>query len=191
MVSYRGKLTRYQELQYHLDAECHIFMEEQDTTYDAIKKTWANILSSVSLPNQGSLPQKQTSYSDDVQYQQPVEGWALKTVLKVNQDMPDHVRNYLIQKYNVGAQKGNKAHPKKVEHEMKHTRKPTGGLLFQPQERRTCKQIASFFSSLSKSQREKGVEGGVEDLKVRMMIQPFQLVRTKTLKHCSCLLNVK
>ena len=154
--------ANYEELQYHLDAECHIFMEEQDTTYDAIKKKWANILSSVSLPNQGSLPQKQTSYSDDVQYQQPVEGWTLKTVQKSTR-MPDHVRNYLIQKFNVGAQKGNKADPKKVEHEMKHTRKPTGGLLFQSYEWRTCKQIASFFSSLSKSQREKGVEGGVED----------------------------
>ena len=43
--------SNYEELQHHLDAECHLFMEEQDTTYDTIKKKWANILSSVSLPN--------------------------------------------------------------------------------------------------------------------------------------------
>ena len=36
--------SNYEELQHHLDAECHLFMEEQDTTYDNIKKKWANIL---------------------------------------------------------------------------------------------------------------------------------------------------
>ena len=39
----------YKELQYHLDAERHLFVEEQDTAYDVIKKEWASILSNVSL----------------------------------------------------------------------------------------------------------------------------------------------
>ena len=30
--------STYEELQHHLDTECHIFMEEQDTAYDIIKK---------------------------------------------------------------------------------------------------------------------------------------------------------
>ena len=45
---------------------------------------------------------------------------------------------------------------------MKHAQSSTGGLLFQPHEWRTSKQIASFFSILSKSQRAKSVEGGTE-----------------------------
>ena len=77
--------------------------------------------------------------------------------------MPDHVRSYLIQRLNEGAQKGNKADPKQDEHEMKHARKPTGGLLFQPHEWCTSRQIASFFSSLSKVHHVKGVERGAED----------------------------
>ena len=41
---------------------------------------------------------------------------------------------------------------------MKHARDARGELLFQPSEWRTSKQIASFFSNLSKSQRKAGVE---------------------------------
>ena len=41
---------------------------------------------------------------------------------------------------------------------MKHVRNTTGGLLFQPYEWRTSKQIASFFSNLSKSQRTKNTD---------------------------------
>ena len=36
-------VSTYEELQHHLDTECHIFMEEQDTAYDIIKKKWASI----------------------------------------------------------------------------------------------------------------------------------------------------
>ena len=55
-------------------------MEERDTTYDTMKKSWARIVSSVSMPNQSSFPQKQTTYGIDVQYQATVEGWVLKRV---------------------------------------------------------------------------------------------------------------
>ena len=72
--------SNYEELQHHLDAECHLFMEERDTTYDTLKKGWARIVSSVSMPNQSSFPQKQTTYGIDVQYQATVEGWVLKRV---------------------------------------------------------------------------------------------------------------
>ena len=47
--------STFDNLQQHLDAERHVFMEEQDTAYDVIKK-WASILSSVSLQKQGSVP---------------------------------------------------------------------------------------------------------------------------------------
>ena len=43
---------------------------------------------------------------------------------------------------------------------MKHVRNTTGGLLFQPYEWCTSKQIASFFSNLSKSQRVKNIDEG-------------------------------
>lgn len=48
--------STFENLQQHLDAERHVFMEEQDTAYDVIKKKWASILSSVSLQKHGSVP---------------------------------------------------------------------------------------------------------------------------------------
>ena len=153
--------STYEDLQHHLDTECHIFMEEQDTAYDIIKKKWASILSSVSLPKQGSLSQMKTSCESVVRNQPTFEGWALKTVQKSTR-MSENVTTYLIKKFNDGAQKGNKADAKQVEHEMKHAQSSTGGLLFQPHKWRTSKQIASFFYTLSKSQRAKSVEGGTE-----------------------------
>ena len=138
-------------------------MEEQDTAFAVIKKKWADILSNVSQQKQVPLPSMQTSYEGFMECQAAVEGWAFKTVQKSSR-MSDDVRNYLTQKFNDGAQKGNKADPKQVEHEMKHTRKSTGGLSFQPHEWRISKQIASFFSSFSKSQSTKNVEGETESI---------------------------
>ena len=49
---------------------------------------------------------------------------------------------------------------KRIQNRLKHVRNTSGGLLFQPFEWRTSKQIASFFSNLSKSQRAKNIDEG-------------------------------
>lgn len=154
--------STFDNLQQHLDAECHVFMEEQDTAYDVIKKKWASILSSVSLQKQGTVSAVDqicdgTSASGETQ--QTVKGWALKTITRSSR-MTENVKSYLTQKFNRGAKDGNKADAKQVEHDLKHARDTRGELLFQPNEWRTSKQIASFFSSLSKSQRKAGFEAG-------------------------------
>ena len=74
--------------------------------------------------------------------------------------MTENVKSYLTQMFNRGAKEGNKADAKQVEHDMKHARDARGEFLFQPNEWRTSKQIANFFSNLSKSQRKAGVEAG-------------------------------
>ena len=175
--------SNYKELQHHLDAERHLFVEEQDTTYDVIKKKWASILSNVSLQKQRTFPSMQAGNEGVLDRQEAVDGWALKTVQKSSR-MSEDVRNYLIQRFKDGAKTGNKADPKQVEHEMKHVRNTTGGLLFQPFEWRTSKQTASFFSNLSKSQRAKNIDEGnhgieTEDEEPNIQdknLQPLQLV---------------
>ena len=102
-----------------------------------------------------------TSCESDKRNQPTFGGWVLKTVQKSTR-MSQNVTTYLIKKFNDGAQKGNKADAKQVEHAMKHARSSTGSLLFQPHEWRTSKQISSFCYILSKSQRAKSVEGGTE-----------------------------
>ena len=139
--------STFDNLQQHLDAKRHVFMEEQDTSYDVIKKKWASILSSVSLQKQGTVPTVHkicdgTAASGETQ--QTVKGWALKTITRSSR-MTEEVKSYLTLKFNRGAKEGNKADAKQVEHDMKHTRDTRGELLFQPNEWRTSKQIVSFF----------------------------------------------
>ena len=74
--------------------------------------------------------------------------------------MSEHIRDYLTQRFKDEAKTGNKTDLKQVEHEMKHARNSAGGLLFQPYEWRTSKQIPSFFSNLSKSQWTKNIDEG-------------------------------
>ena len=154
--------STFDNLQQHLDAERHVFMEEQDTAYDVIKKKWASILSSVSLQKQGSVPPVKKLCEGTAAFgenQQTVKGWALKTITRSSR-MTENVKSYLTQMFNRGAKEGNKADAKQVEHDMKHARDARGEFLFQPNEWRTSKQIANFFSNLSKSQRKAGVEAG-------------------------------
>ena len=66
--------STYKELQHHLDAERHLFVEEQDTVYDVIKKKCASILSNISLQKQHSFPSMQAGYEGVLDYQEAVEG---------------------------------------------------------------------------------------------------------------------
>lgn len=69
--------STFDNLQQHLDAERHVFMEEQDTAYDVIKKKWASILSSVSLQKHGSVPPVEKLYDFTAAFgetQQTVKG---------------------------------------------------------------------------------------------------------------------
>ena len=67
-------------IQHHLDAERHLFVEEQDTVNDVIKKKWTSILSNVSLQKQHPFPPMKAGCEGVLDYQEAVEGWALKTV---------------------------------------------------------------------------------------------------------------
>ena len=99
--------STYKELQHHLDAERHLFVEEQDTAYDVIKKKWASILSNVSLQKQRTFPSMQAGNEGVLDCQEAVEGWALKTVQKSSR-MSEDVRNYLIQRFNDEQRQGTK-----------------------------------------------------------------------------------
>ena len=122
-------------------------MEEQDTAYDVIKKKWTSILSNVNLQKQCPFPSTQAAYGGVLDYQEAVKRWALKTIQKSSR-MSKDVRNYLTQGFNDGAKTSNKADPKQVEHEIKHARNLTAGLLFQPYEWRTSSrfQVSSQIS---------------------------------------------
>ena len=66
-------ISTYKELQHHLGAGRHLFVEEQDTAYDAIKKEWASILSNVCLQKQRTFPSMQAGYKGVLDRQEAVE----------------------------------------------------------------------------------------------------------------------
>ena len=112
--------SAFDNLQQHLDVERHVFMEEQDTAYDVIKKKWASILSSVSLQKQASVPPVEKLCDFTAAFgetQQTVKGWALKNIMRSSK-MTENVKSYLTQMFNRGAKEGNKADSKQVEHDM-------------------------------------------------------------------------
>ena len=100
--------------------------------------------------------------------------------------MTENVKSYLIQKFNRGAKKGNKADARQVEHDMKHARDARGELLFQPNEWRTSKLSPTF---LSHSVKQVLKQAG-QFLNVWRVMTKSQSVRTQTLKHYSCLLKM-
>ena len=77
--------------------------------------------------------------------------------------MGENVRSYLIEKFNAGVLGGPKADANQVAKEMKVLRGEDGRLVFKPDEWRTAKQIASFFSCLSALQRRGEASDGQDD----------------------------
>ena len=65
--------STYKELQHHLDAERHLFVQEQDTAYDVIKKKWASILSIVNLQKQCPFRSTLSGYGGVLDYQGAVK----------------------------------------------------------------------------------------------------------------------
>ena len=77
--------------------------------------------------------------------------------------MGENVRSYLIEKFNERVPGGPKADASQVAKEMKVLRGEDGRLVFKPDEWRTAKQIASFFSRLSALQRRGEANDGQDD----------------------------
>ena len=146
----------------HMDSGKHIRELESESLYDTIRKKWAekvtgvNLVSHVREPN--AVPEVQPSSSSINSRRLP--GWALKTTKKPAR-MEDHVKAYLVQKFDAGARTGLKADPVQVSHEMKFAKDANGHSFFKPEEWRTAQQINSFFSRLSAMQRQRQKE--VED----------------------------
>ena len=67
--------------------------------------------------------------------------------------MSDNVKSFLLGIYNSGNKTGRKTNAKEVASIMKHKVDENGKLVFQPDEWRSEKQIASFFSRMASIQR--------------------------------------
>ncbi|KAI8515676.1 hypothetical protein Bbelb_064890 [Branchiostoma belcheri] len=140
------------KLEDHMDVGQHLKELERESTYDKIRKNWAQAVTGIAhgpdLAPQSRAPGEESGV-DIVGFSRVVsEGWAIRAV-KGGQRMSDNVKAYLTDIFNKGARTGQKADAVQVAQEMQQVRGSDGKLLFQPSEWRTAKQITSFFARLS------------------------------------------
>jgi len=81
------------------------------------------------------------------------KGWALKVPKRATR-LPDKVRNYLQEKFDVVNATGHKADPVQVSIDMRCARDELGRRLFAESECLQTQQIRSFFSKLAAAQRK-------------------------------------
>jgi len=68
--------------------------------------------------------------------------------------MSEQVKEFLTEKFNIGAKSGQKADPGQVSKAMRYLRNKDGALLFSPDEWKSAKQVASFFKQTISAAKE-------------------------------------
>ena len=144
----------HSSLQRHLDAEKHLLALERESTYDVIKKKWAETCKSIS----GSYMEAAhppTSASASVSHSQsegapPTAdmGWALKKTKK-SVHFTTKVRQFLREVFLQGEATGNKATAEDVAARMRSMRTAEGTKVFTKDEWLISIQISTYFSRLA------------------------------------------
>ena len=144
----------HSSLQRHLDAGKHLLALERESTYDVIKKKWAETCKSIS----GSYMEAAhppTSASASVSHSQAEDapptadmGWALKKTKK-SVHFTTKVRQFLREVFLQGEDTGNKATAEDVAARMRSIRTAEGTKVFTKDEWLTSTQISRYFSRLA------------------------------------------
>ena len=151
-----------EEAEAHMDTGKHVKASEYESVYDSAKKMWAERVTEVNLVSSGEVDSSVDTVQSGPSQYSAKKGWALKSTKRGNR-MGENVRSYLTEKFNEGVLGGPKADANQVAKEMKVLRGEDGRLVFKPDEWRTAKQIASFFSRLSALQRRGEANDGQDD----------------------------
>ena len=112
--------STFDDLQQHLDGEHHVSLESKIQAMMSLRRS-GPVYCPVCSSKQGPVPpvERSSNGAGVVGENKRALGWALKTV-KRSSKMTEKVKGFLTQKFNHGAQAGNKADAKNVEHKMKH-----------------------------------------------------------------------
>ena len=152
----------HSSLQRHLDAGKHLLALERESTYDVIKKKWAETCKSIS-GSYVEAAQPPTSASASVSHSQSEDplptadmGWALKKTKK-SVHFTTKVRQFLREVFLQGEDTGNKAAAEDVAARMRSVRTAEGTKVFTKDEWLTSTQISGYFRRMAALNRSGGL----------------------------------
>lgn len=141
----------FDQLELHLDVGEHSRFVNNESVYDVIRKEWSKKFKTIDVNT--SEESKQGSVRSKTGVTHLNEGWALSKAKTGSKRFSTNVREYLVQKFEVGEKTGNKADPTAVAQEMRNVKKEDGQRRFNREEWLNQSQIKSFFSRLAKLKR--------------------------------------
>ena len=138
---------RFAALQHHLDIGKHERKLERETLLDKAVHGYAARLEkqTASVPQLQQCAESRTAPNQSLL---PM-GWALKTSQASRARFTDKQKNYLLSKFLIGEQTGQKLNASSVARSMMGARDENGDRLFTSNEFLTGQQIASYFSRLA------------------------------------------
>lgn len=145
---------RFSALQLHLDCGKHERTLERETLLDKAVRGYA-----VRLEEQfESVPQLQQSTGNLTTANQPLlpMGWALKASQASRARFNDKQKDYLLSKFLIGEQTGQKINAASVARTMISARDTSGNRMFTRSEFLTAQQITSYFSRLAAKRKIQG-----------------------------------
>ena len=148
------KYLSHRNLQNHLDIGKHYLRLESETSYDSIKRKWADacheVSPSVDYVSCATADEQQPSTSGEPTV---LKGWALKKARRSTR-FTDKVKLYLRDVFLEGEETEKKANPSDVASNTKSLRSDeTGNKLFTKDEWLTTQQVTSYFSRLASLNR--------------------------------------
>ena len=136
----------------HLDMGKHERTLERETLLDKAKRGYAAKITGqrTQVPTfSGSGPP-----SEGASGFSPLKmGWALRTV-KRKTNFTEEQKKYLTEQFLIGEERGKKADPKEVSHDMRKVRSESGARLFLGSDVLSPQQVAGFFSRLAAKLRK-------------------------------------
>ena len=145
---------RFSALQLHLDCGKHERTLERETLLDKAVRGYA-----VRLEEQfESVPQLQQSTGNLTTANQPSipMGWALKASQALRAQFNEKQKDYLLNKFLIGMQTGQKINAASVARSMISARDTSGNRMFTRSEFLTAQQIMSYFSRLAAKHKIQG-----------------------------------
>ncbi|KAK3736571.1 hypothetical protein QZH41_003145 [Actinostola sp. cb2023] len=148
-----------------MDTGKHRLEVDCESMYDRIRRKWAGVVTGVTfavdVPSTSAHAQEGSAIGPATTDARR-RGWALKTTKRPSR-MSERVKAFLEFKFEEGARTGNKSDPVQLARELKTAKNEHGQLVFTPDEWRTAQQINSLFSRLTVAQRQRGMEGVLEE----------------------------